>query len=107
MLRRGIREIVIRSYDQYTQISSDNTVQVTTTSNIFSAILSKIAILKEQEDLTNAFLLDEKDKKVAVEEKKEIVADNVEEIPPKQDESAGNVTITNEEIDFQKNRVSF
>ena len=101
MLRRGINEIVIRSYDQYTQISSDNTVQVTTTSNVFSAILSKIAILKEQEDLTNAYLLDQKkDKEIAVEEKKEIIADNVEE-------SAGNVTITNEEIEFQKNRMSF
>ena len=96
MLRREIKDTVIRSYDKYTQISSDNTVQVTTTSNVFSAILSKIAILKEQEDLTNACLLDQKkDKETTVEEEKEIIADNVEE-------SAGNVTITNEEIEFQK-----
>jgi hypothetical protein len=108
MLRRGIKQIVIRSYDKYTQISSDNTVHVTTPSNIFSAILSKIAILKEQEDLTNAYLLDEKkDKEIAVEEKKETIEDNVKEITPKQDESAGNATITNEEIEFQKKQSEF
>ena len=38
----------------------------------------------------------------AVEEKKEIIADNLKEVPPKQNESAGNVTIINEEIEFQK-----
>jgi hypothetical protein len=140
MLRRGIKDIVIRSYDQYTQISSDNTLQVTTTSNVFSAILSKIAILKEQEDLTNAFLVDEKkDKEVAVEEKKEIITDNVEmanqaeikdipvanlveaaveekkeiiaenveDVPHKKNESAVNVTLTNEEIEFQKKQSEF
>jgi len=107
-LPRGIKAIVIRSYNKYTQISSDNTVQVTTTSNIFSAMLSQIAILMEQEDLTNAYLLDEKkNKEVAVEQKKEIIAINVEEIPPKQYESAGNVTITNEEIEFKKKQSEF
>ena len=96
MSRRGIKDIVIRSYDKYTQISSDNTVQVTTTSNVFSDILSKIAILKEQEDLTNSPLLDQK----------EIKANNVEEIPPKKDESAGNESIINE-IELQKTSSDF
>jgi len=101
MLRRGIKDIVIRSYDRYTQISIDNNVKVSTTSNVFSAILSQIAILKEQEDLINAYSIDEKkDKEITVEEKKEIIADNVKEVPHKQDESAGNVTITNKEIEF-------
>ena len=138
MLRRGIKQIVIRSYDKYTQISSDNTVQVTTTSNIFSAILSKIAEVKELQDLTNAYLSDEKkdqenaveEKKeiiadnvemarnqakikdisvanlaeAAVEEKKEIIAENVEDFPHTKNESAVNVTLTNEEIDFQKKK---
>ena len=59
MLRKGTKQPVIRSYDKYTQISTDNNVEVTTTSNVFSAILSQIAIVKEQQELTTAFLLDE------------------------------------------------
>jgi len=155
MLRRGKTEDVIRSYDRYTQIHCDNIVQVTTNSNIFNKTLSKIKndaiVRKEQELLTNAFLLDEQNDSVAgnqdipvanlaelaVVEKKEIIsdnvvvarnqdipvanlaesavkvemkiiADNVEEVPPhKQNESAGNVLITNEEIEFQKKQSEF
>jgi len=43
MLRRGRKEDFSRSFLKYThEISSDNTVRVTTTSNIFTTILSKI-----------------------------------------------------------------
>jgi len=63
MLRRGRKENVIRSYDKYIQISSDNTAKVTATSNVFSAILSKIKndtiVIEEQELLISAFLLDQ------------------------------------------------
>jgi len=59
MLRRGRKENIIRCYDKYPQISSDNSVKVTTTGNVFSAILSKIKndeiVKKDQEILTNAF----------------------------------------------------
>jgi hypothetical protein len=61
MLRRGIKINVSRSYDKNTQISNEETVQVTT-SNVFTAILTKInndVIVKEQQKiLTNAYLLD-------------------------------------------------
>jgi len=57
MLRRGIKDIVIRSYDKYTQISIDKNVKVLITSNVFSALLSKIADVKELQELTTAFLL--------------------------------------------------
>jgi len=44
---------------------------------------------------------------LAVERKKEIIADNVEDVSHKKYEHANNVPITKEEIEFQKNRVSF
>jgi len=66
MLRRGIKETVIWSYEKYTQISSNNIVKVTTTSNVFSVIPSKIAYVKEQQEHTTAFLLDEQENKNSV-----------------------------------------
>jgi len=63
MLRRGRKDNVSRSYDKYTQISSDNTVKVTNTINIFNAILCKIKndkiVKDEQELMTKEFLLDQ------------------------------------------------
>ena len=111
MLRRGIREPVIRSYDKYTQISSDNTAKVTTTSNVFSAILSQIAIVKEQQELTTAFLLDEENNDDSVAKIQDVPVVTIQAEPAveedKQNESAGNITITNEETEFQRKQSEF
>ena len=103
MLRKGTKEPVIRSYDKYTQFSSDNTVKVITTSNVFTKILSKInndAIVKmEQEVLTNAFLFDQQNVSgVATNQDipnadlaEEIITDALLEVPlNNQDESTEN-----------------
>ena len=98
MLRKGTKQPVLRSYDKYTQFSSDNTVKVITTSNVFTKILSKInndAIVKnEQEILTKAYLqditnADQAEEKVPLNNQDESTVNN-----PKEDKESQDVSLT-------------
>jgi hypothetical protein len=98
MLRKGTKQPVMRSYDKYTQFSSDNTIKVITTSNVFTKILSKInndAIVKnEQEILTKAYLqditnADQAEEKVPLNNQDESTVNN-----PKEDKESQDVSLT-------------